>query len=145
MKKFEIEIVNYFDRDNTVAEIYFDSKQWAEISHRDSEMFVQFYSHPSMECWEFPFAEAIQAIELAKSRLFKRLSDENCVFSEEGATSEQINIQAQKNLESILNHPQKKIVPGEIKRFGKVVDIYAPRIGGVRYNADGEFIGFLEL
>lgn len=145
MKKFEIEIVNYFDRDNTVAEIYYDSKQWAEISHRHAEMFVQFYSHASMEYWEFPFAEAIQVIQLAKSRLFKRLSVENCVFFEEGTASEQINVQAQKNLESILSHPQKQIVRGEVKRFGKVVDIYAPNIGGARYSANGVFIGFLEV
>jgi hypothetical protein len=47
-------------------------------------------------------------------------------------------------LESILNHPEKKLIPGEFNRYGMVVDVYAPSLGGVRYSASGEFIGFLE-
>jgi hypothetical protein len=47
-------------------------------------------------------------------------------------------------LEKILNHPEKTVICGELSRFGKVMDIYAPDLGGVRYTADKEFIGFLE-
>ena len=44
----------------------------------------------------------------------------------------------------ILNHPKKEIVHGEFARYGKVIDIKAPEIGGARYTVDGKFIGFLE-
>lgn len=47
-------------------------------------------------------------------------------------------------LKSILNHPEKVIFPGEFEGFGKVMDIYALSIGGVRYSESGKFIGFLE-
>ncbi len=36
------------------------------------------------------------------------------------------------------------MLPAEFDRYGKVVDIYAPGLGGARYSASGEFIGFLE-
>ena len=47
-------------------------------------------------------------------------------------------------LESILNHPEKTVIYGELSRFGKVMDICAPSFGGARYTVDEEFIGFLE-
>ncbi len=55
-----------------------------------------------------------------------------------------INEHGQKILASILNHPERRYVVRESKGFGKTLDIYAPGIGGVRYNANNEFIGFLE-
>jgi filamentous hemagglutinin len=47
-------------------------------------------------------------------------------------------------IKSILNHPEKQVITREAERFGKIVDIFAPGIGGARYTANGEFIGFLE-
>ena len=47
-------------------------------------------------------------------------------------------------LEGIVNHPEKKMIQGRSERFGNVVDIYAPGMGGARYSVKGEFIGFLE-
>jgi hypothetical protein len=66
------------------------------------------------------------------------------VFPKPVGNPAQINEHGQKVLESILNHPEKKLMSGEFERFGKVVDIYAPGIGGARYTVEGEFIGFLE-
>ena len=56
----------------------------------------------------------------------------------------QINQHGQEILKTILNHPQKTITMEEFARFGKVIDIHAPNIGGVRYSKEGQFIGFLE-
>ncbi len=56
----------------------------------------------------------------------------------------QVNEQAEKILEGIVNHPERKVIQGRLERFGDVVDIYAPNIGGARYTIEGEFIGFLE-
>ena len=38
MSKFDIDIVNYFDREELVAEICFDRNQWAEISPNKGKM-----------------------------------------------------------------------------------------------------------
>jgi len=38
----------------------------------------------------------------------------------------------------------RKLTYKQTKNFGEIIDIHAPEIGGVRYNAAGEFIGFLE-
>ncbi len=66
------------------------------------------------------------------------------VFPKPIGTPAQVNEQGQKVLESILSHPEKQLIPGELERYGKVIDIYAPNIGGVRYSAEGDFLGFLE-
>lgn len=69
---------------------------------------------------------------------------EKSIFPKPAGNAAEVNAHGQKILESILNHPEKKLIPGEFERFGKVVDVYAPSIGGVRYTTEGEFIGFLE-
>lgn len=56
-----------------------------------------------------------------------------------------INEHGQKILEKILNHPEKKIVQYTHKRYGPVIEIEAPKLGGARFTGDGkEMIGFLE-
>lgn len=67
------------------------------------------------------------------------------VFPKPIGNPAKINDHGQAILESILNHPEKKVSFAEFGRYGNVIDIQAPGIGGVRYTADGEFIGFLEL
>ena len=48
-------------------------------------------------------------------------------------------------LELILNHPERRIITDSKKRFGPIMDIEVPNLGGVRFSIDGEnFIGFLE-
>ncbi len=66
------------------------------------------------------------------------------VFPKPLGNPEQINLQGQKILESILNNPNKKIILGNYERYGDVIDIQVPNLGGVRYSKQGEFIGFLE-
>ena len=66
------------------------------------------------------------------------------VFPEPVGNPAQINEHGQQILDSILNHPERQVIPDAPKRFGAIVDIYAPDIGGVRYTAEGELIGFLE-
>ncbi|NGX58957.1 MAG: hypothetical protein KR126chlam3_00099 [Chlamydiae bacterium] len=144
MSKFEIEIVHYFESEGSVAEIYYDSFQWAEISKENGETKIEFYSHPDKEHWEFPCEEAIKILERAKNIFLTRRNKRSSLQEEVVLDPKQINEQAQKVLEGIVNHPQKKMIQGRLKRFGNVVDIYAPDMGGARYRADGEFIGFLE-
>lgn len=76
--------------------------------------------------------------------LMKHGYREGSIFPKPIGNPDQVNQHGQKILEEILHHSDKKLISGEFERFGKVVDIYAPGIGGARYTAEGEFIGFLE-
>ena len=80
----------------------------------------------------------------AGRNLMKHGYREGSVFPKPLGNPAQVNAHGQKVLESILNHPEKQLFPAEFGRYGKVVDIYAPGLGGARYSANGEFIGFLE-
>lgn len=144
MDKFEIEIVDYFDTEELVAEVYYSSSQWAKIFSKNKELKVQFYTHPNKGHLEFPFKEALRILEEAKSKLLKKMGTKSLFFSIEPIDAKKINEQAQEILEKILNHPEKTVIYGELSRFGKIMDIYAPGLGGARYTVDEEFIGFLE-
>lgn len=76
--------------------------------------------------------------------LMKHGYREGSVYPKPVGNPNKINEQGQKVLESILNHPEKQIFRTHSKNLGEVVDVYAPGIGGVRYNVSGEMIGFLE-
>lgn len=69
---------------------------------------------------------------------------EGSIFQKPTGNPAQINEEGQKMLESILNHPEKKVVYKNTSNFGEVMDVHAPRIGGARFNSSGEMIGFLE-
>lgn len=144
MSKFEIDIVNYFENEQLIAEIYYNSSQWAELSQGKEGLVIKFHSHPNRNHWEFPCEEAIKALNQAKTKLLNRIKKGSFLQTKVLLDPKQINEQAKKILEGILNHPGKKMVEGRLERFGNVVDIYAPDMGGVRYSINGEFIGFLE-
>lgn len=140
MKNFSSEIVWYCDDRECVAELYYSDLQWAQIFFQEHRLRIQFYAHPHQGAWELLFEEAVKTFENAKEKLlsaFYRQSN-SCV------NPEHINEQAQVLLEKITSHPCKQIIHSELNRFGKVMDIYAPGLGGVRYTVDEEFIGFLE-
>jgi hypothetical protein len=69
MKKFDIDITSPPDRENLVAEIFYDNIQWVEISQKTEELVIQFYAHPEQGCWEFSCNEALEALNQAKERL----------------------------------------------------------------------------
>jgi len=69
--KFEILIASLPDRERVVAEIFYENVQWVEISQETDELLIQFYPHPKEDQWEFPFDEAMQALEKAKNRLIR--------------------------------------------------------------------------
>lgn len=144
MNKFEIEIVNYLDEEEPVAEIYYSNFEWAKIFRKNKELRIQICTHPNKESWEFCFREALKIVEQAKNKLLKILDRKSPIISKENVDSKQINEQAHEILEKILNHPEKTVIYGELNRFGKVMDILAPGLGGVRYTVDEKFIGFLE-
>ena len=68
MGKFRIAIASLPDRENLIAEIFYDRVQWIEISQETDGLTVQFYSHPRQKYWEFPFDEALEALEQSKNK-----------------------------------------------------------------------------
>lgn len=95
------------------------------------------------------FAEAGKVLDRAGftkagRALMKHSYREDSVFPKPLGNPSQVNEHGQKVLESILNHPERKVVHKHTNNFGEVIDIHAPGIGGVRFNSSGEMIGFLE-
>lgn len=66
---FEITVVSLPDRDNLVAEIYYERKQWAEIYQETSQMRVQFYESYDQDCWDFSLNDAIEILKIARCKL----------------------------------------------------------------------------
>jgi hypothetical protein len=68
---FEIIIGSAPDKENLIAEIYYNNTCWAQISQETKELLVQFYPHPQKDYWEFSLEEALCIIEQAKNKLLK--------------------------------------------------------------------------
>ena len=68
MEKFRVTIGSVPDRENLVADIFYEGVQWAEISQETEKLLIQFYSHPREEYWEFPLDEALKVLEEAKKK-----------------------------------------------------------------------------
>lgn len=65
---FRIVIASLPNRDNLVAEIYYNGIQWVEISKEKEQALIQFYTHPYQNYWEFSLQEAIDVLERAKKK-----------------------------------------------------------------------------
>lgn len=143
--KFSFEIIRYFDTELLVAEIYYNNEQWASLSHDGDKVKIKFYPPLHKKHWEFGCEEALKILEKAKTRLLMGRNKGSFVFSEASVEPQEVNQLAKNVLERILNHPKKKMIQAKLERFGDVVDIYAPEMGGARYTTNGEFIGFLEI
>ena len=145
MNKFEFEIVNYIEGKGLVAELYYESLQWGEISLSGQKPKIQLYPHPNKKCWLFSLKEALASLHSAKEKLLSKSKMESPFDFRTTPTPQDYNDEAEKIMKEILKHPNKTIVRGVSKRFGDIVDIYDPYGRGVRYNNKEEFIGFLEL
>jgi len=71
MEEFRITVNSLPDRENLVAEIYYQHYQFAEISQEAGELKIQFYPHPKEEFWEFSIDKIIRIIEKAKKKLIE--------------------------------------------------------------------------
>ena len=69
MDKFRVTIASLPDRENLVAEIFYEGVQWVEISHEENEMLIHFYPYPNKKVWEFPLDEALKILENAKQKM----------------------------------------------------------------------------
>lgn len=72
--QFSIVIANDSVREKVFAEIYYNNEQWAEISQEEKEPIVIFFPPLNAKYWEFPFEEAMKALEQAKKSLLSTQS-----------------------------------------------------------------------
>jgi len=69
---------------------------------------------------------------------------EGSAFPAPKGSPQSINQQGQHIIDDILTIPGGTTVTRNHARFGQVIEIRSPDGRGVRYAADGKFIGFLE-
>lgn len=69
MSKFRITVGSLPNKDNLVADIFYERLQVAEISKENNELIIQIYFYNDRDCWEFSLEEFQKIVEEAKQRL----------------------------------------------------------------------------
>jgi len=69
LNNFRITVVSLPDRENLVAEVFYDNEQWVEISQETDDLMIRFYEPPQGDHWIFSYREATAALETAKNKL----------------------------------------------------------------------------
>jgi hypothetical protein len=70
---YRIVICDMPDREELVAEVHYKNNYWVEISAETPNKFViQYYNKENGNCWEFPFAEAMDVLQQAKDMLAEK-------------------------------------------------------------------------
>jgi hypothetical protein len=67
--KMETKIASVPDRENLVAELWYDKVMWAEIAQENNEPILELYPHPTGKPWTFKFSEALAFLQQAMHRL----------------------------------------------------------------------------
>ncbi|ANS45000.1 VENN motif pre-toxin domain-containing protein [Serratia inhibens] len=83
-------------------------------------------------------------LTLAGRALQKHGSREGSAFPTAKGNPSAINEQGQKIVDSILSDPNKSVVQSNTGRYGQVTDVISSSGRGLRYDAQGKLIGFLE-
>lgn len=68
-QEFEILIASPSDREELVAELWFDNEMWGEINQEDGKVTLELYPKPDGEPWRFPPEVAEEQIRLARHSL----------------------------------------------------------------------------
>ncbi len=83
-------------------------------------------------------------LTLAGRALQKHGSREGSVFPSAKGNPSAINEQGQTIVDRILNDPNKSVIQSNTGRYGQVTDVISSSGRGLRYDAQGKLIGFLE-
>ena len=75
MSEHHVTIASPPDRDKLVAMVDIGNEQWAEINQESGELQIELYPRRDGQPWVFVLAEAIAAIEMARTRLSKHNSN----------------------------------------------------------------------
>ena len=69
MMKIEIKIASLPDRENLVAELWYDKVQWCEISQELNEFILEIYPSLTGKPWTFQFEEVLEFLQRAERRM----------------------------------------------------------------------------
>ena len=69
MMKMEIKIASLPDRENLVAELWYDKVQWCEISQELNELILEIYPSLTGKPWTFQFEEVLEFLQRAERRM----------------------------------------------------------------------------
>jgi hypothetical protein len=67
--KMKMDIASPPDREQLVAEIFYEDGQWAEINQESGALTVELYPRPDGKPWSFPLHDAVSALQIAATRL----------------------------------------------------------------------------
>lgn len=71
-EKYTFIVCDVPDKEELVCQVFYKNKFWVEISAETPNNFViQFYNKEDGNYWEFPYEEAMEVLQEAKSRLAK--------------------------------------------------------------------------
>ena len=59
------------DKDELVADIFYEGFQFAEIFFEGKELKIEFYGYEEKDIWEFNYQEIMNTIEETKNRLLE--------------------------------------------------------------------------
>lgn len=88
-------------------------------------------------------SDKLGKLSRAGRSLRKHGSREGTVFPLPKGTPAEVNRQAQEIMKQIINHPHRKVTSYLHGRHGKIIHVQTPDGKGIRYRADGRFIGFM--
>ena len=66
---FRVELASVPDRDDVVAEVWFDGELFAELRHDTGVVRLQLYDAPSGGRWDLPHDDVVAALRNARERL----------------------------------------------------------------------------
>ncbi len=62
-------LASYPDKEELIAEVYFDDELWAAVSCENGPATLELYPPPDGSSWRFDFADALEALQQAYRRL----------------------------------------------------------------------------
>lgn len=69
MRNFEITVGSFPDKENLVADIFYDNIQVAEITNENNKLQIQIFCYKDQDYWEFSLDEFQKVVEKAKQKL----------------------------------------------------------------------------
>ena len=77
MDKFKIKIDHIPDKDELVADIFYEDVCFAGLFFEDEELRIEFYRYEEIEIWKFNYEELMNVLEEAKNKLLEFYPNKN--------------------------------------------------------------------
>jgi len=74
MNYLSVTIASVPDRENVVAELWYQDQLWGELSYENNEFQLEIYPSSKGEAWNFNYEKILQSIINAKEKLVNEIS-----------------------------------------------------------------------